>query len=181
MVHRVAAKKLSRDSAARSSLLKNLASSAILHEKIVTTLPKAKAVKPFLEKLITRSKEDSLSARRYLLAKLGTDRAARKLLEVVGPAFSERPGGYTRITKLPHRMGDNAPMAILEFVENVSEVATKKKLATLPVGKASAKAESKKETGKKVTAVAQNKRGVHKQTKKTQKDSKATAKSKEGK
>jgi large subunit ribosomal protein L17 len=174
MVHRVAAKKLSRDSAARSSLLKNLASSAILHEKIVTTLPKAKAVKPFLEKLITRSKEDSILARRYLLAKLGTDRATRKLLEVVGPAFRQRPGGYTRITKLPPRMGDNAPMAILEFVENVSEVATKKKLAT-------PETQSKKETRKKATTAARNKREVRKPTKNKQKDNKTTTKSKEGK
>ncbi|OGY25987.1 MAG: 50S ribosomal protein L17 [Candidatus Woykebacteria bacterium RBG_16_44_10] len=139
MVHRVAARKLSRDSSHRAAILKNLASAAILHEKIVTTLPRAKAVRPFLEKLITKTKENNLENRRYLLARLGAPRPVQKLLDVIGPAFKERPGGYTRITKLPPRVGDSAPMASLEFVENVSELAAKRKIEEKPSKEAKAK------------------------------------------
>jgi len=130
MVHRVSQKKLSRSSRARAALLKGLTNDLILHEKVVTTAIRAKAVRPFLEKLVTLSKENSLVTRRRLLAKLGMEQSVRKLLEVVGPAFKERAGGYTRITKLPPRAGDNAKMAALEFVENVSELAAKRKIAT---------------------------------------------------
>lgn len=128
MAHRVFGKKLSRGSSERAALLKNLANALILHERIITTQARAKAVRPFVERLITRAKEDTLVARRYLLAKLGAEPVVRKLLELIGPTFKERPGGYTRIIRFPPRIGDNAAMAVLEFVENVSEVAAKKKL-----------------------------------------------------
>jgi len=132
MVHRISQKKLSRDTGGRAALLKSLASALVLHEKIVTTKTRAKAVRPFIEKLITRAKEDTLVNRRYLLAMLGAENVVRKLLELVGPTFKGRPGGYTRIIKLTPRVGDAADMAVLEFVENVSEVAAKKKLEEKP-------------------------------------------------
>ena len=130
MVHQVAHKKLSRNTNARRALLKNLAADLLLHERITTTAAKARAVKPFVEKLITRAKNDSQISRRYLLAKLPRENAVKKLLELYGPVFKERPGGYTRIIKLGPRVGDRAEMALIEFVEKVSEAAAKKKLET---------------------------------------------------
>ena len=145
MVHRVKQKRLSRNTDGRAALLKNLANSLVLHEKIVTTLPRAKAARPFVEKLVTRAKEESLENRRYLLAHLGAEQPVRKLFELVGPTFKERPGGYTRIIKLPPRVGDNASLAVLEFVENVSEVAAKKKLEEKPTKVKSQKAKKVKD------------------------------------
>ncbi|MEX0616242.1 MAG: 50S ribosomal protein L17 [Candidatus Woykebacteria bacterium] len=117
MIHRVSARKLGRGTKERKALLKSLANSVVLYEKITTTEAKAKAVRPFLEKLVTVAKEDSLTARRRLTAKLGFENSVRKLLEVVGPTFKERPGGYLRLTKLGPRAGDSAPMVVVEFVE----------------------------------------------------------------
>ena len=128
MIHRVSQKKLSRDTGARRALLKNLAADLILHEKIVTTKVRAKALRPVVEKLITRAKKDSLANRRYLVARLKRENEVRKLLELIGPTFKERPGGYLRISKLPARAGDNTEMAAVEFVERVSEMAARKKL-----------------------------------------------------
>src|SRR4030065_726307 len=128
MIHRVSQKKLSRDTGARRLLLKNLAADLILHEKIVTTKVRAKALRPVVEKLITRAKQDSLANRRYLVARLKRENAVRKLFELIGPTFKERPGGYLRIIKLPARAGDNTQMAAIEFVERVSEMAARKKL-----------------------------------------------------
>jgi len=148
MAHRITHKKLSRDTNARRALLKNLATSLVLHERIVTTIAKAKAVRPFVEKLVTRAREDSLPTRRYLSAKLDTENAAKKMIELIGPTFKERPGGYTRIIKLAPRAGDNAKMAVLEFVENVSEVAAKEK-----IGKKKPKAKEQKVAKKKPAKV----------------------------
>ncbi len=130
MVHRTAHKKLSRNTNARRALLRNLAADLLLHERIVTTAAKAKSVRPFVEKLVTRSKKDSQVNRRYLLAKLNRENAVMKLFELYGPVFKERPGGYTRIIKLEPRAGDRAEMALIEFVDKVSEAAAKKKLET---------------------------------------------------
>jgi large subunit ribosomal protein L17 len=128
MAHRISQKKLSRPTKERNALLKNLAKDLVLHERIVTTTARAKAVSPFVERLITRAKEDTLTNRRYLATRLRAENVVRKLIELVGPTFKERPGGYTRIIRLLPRVGDSANMAVLEFVENVSEVAAKKKL-----------------------------------------------------
>src|SRR3989304_5397044 len=106
MIHRVSHKKLSRDTNARRALLKNLASSLVLHEKIVTTETKAKAARPYVEKLITKAKEESLNSQRYLSARLNRENVVRKLIELVGPTVKKRRGGYTRIIKLPPRIGD---------------------------------------------------------------------------
>ena len=128
MVHRVSHKKLSRTTKQRTSLIRNLANSLILHERIVTTLARAKTAQPFIEKLITKSKEDTLINRRYLISNISGDNSVRKMLDLIGPIFKERKGGYTRIVKIAPRVGDRAKMAILEFVEKISEVAVKKKI-----------------------------------------------------
>ena len=109
--------KLSRDSAHRKSLLKNLSRELIEHERIQTSQAKAKAVKPEVEKLITLAKRGDLHARRQALSALGQDRfVVHKLFEEVAPRYAERPGGYTRITKLGPRRSDSTEMVLLELV-----------------------------------------------------------------
>lgn len=93
--------------------------SMILQEKIETTLAKAKAVKGPLEKLITKAKDPSLQARRALVASLGLENSAAKMIEVIGPKFKNRPGGYLRIVRIGQRKGDMAPLVRLEFVEEL--------------------------------------------------------------
>jgi large subunit ribosomal protein L17 len=109
--------KLSRDSAHRKSLLKNLSRDVIEHERIKTSEAKAKAVKPQVEKLITLAKRGDLHARRQALSALGQDRfIVHKLFEEVAPRYAERPGGYTRIVKLGPRRSDSTEMVFLELV-----------------------------------------------------------------
>ncbi len=128
MRHRVAHRKLNRTSAHRRALRRSLVSSLIEHENIVTTLPKAKEVKAFAEKLITLAKRDTLSARRRAISLLNERRIAdedaehktiiTKLFRVLGPRFADRPGGYTRIVRLAQRrLGDGSPKAVLQFVD----------------------------------------------------------------
>jgi len=107
---------LGRETAARKSLLKNLAQDLILHEKIKTTKAKAKALKPFVEKLITKSKDSSLASRRLLIKSLYTENVVRKLIDILGPRYKDRNGGYTRIIDLDNRKGDGACESIIEFV-----------------------------------------------------------------
>lgn len=107
---------LDRTSPARRSLLANLAESLILYEKIKTTQAKAKAVRPLVEKLITKAKKQNLAARRELLKILYTSNAVSKLMEDVGPRYKDRKGGYTRITALKNRKGDCAREAVIELV-----------------------------------------------------------------
>jgi large subunit ribosomal protein L17 len=123
MRHRVKTKKLSRTASHRKAMARNLVSSLIEHERIETTLTKAKAHRPFAEKLVTLAKEKNLANYRRALALLGNDKAAvAKLFDVLGPRFKERPGGYTRILKLEQpRLGDKAPRAFFEFVVRSSE------------------------------------------------------------
>ncbi len=117
MRHRVAHRKLSRTTEHRLSLLRNMAASLITHERIRTTVAKAKELRPFVEKLVTLGKRDSLHARRRALSILSSKTVVRRLFSDVSPRFSERPGGYTRILKLGPRRGDGAPMAFIEFVD----------------------------------------------------------------
>ncbi|MFT7479144.1 MAG: large subunit ribosomal protein L17 [Gammaproteobacteria bacterium] len=99
-------------------MTRNMAASVIEHERIITTVQKAKAVKPFIEKMVTLSKEASQHNRRRAFAKLRDKEAVGKLFDVLGPRFKDRPGGYCRILKLAKpRLGDNGQRAILEFVE----------------------------------------------------------------
>lgn len=124
MRHRVKTSNLSRTGAHRRALARNLVAALIEHERIETTLTKAKAHRPFAEKLVTLAKEKNLHNYRRALALLGNNRdATTKLFDVLGPRFRERPGGYTRILKLNKpRLGDNAPRAIWEFVERSEPV-----------------------------------------------------------
>ena len=109
--------KLSRDSAHRRSLLRNLSRELIVHERIKTSQAKAKAVKPKVEKLITLAKRGDLHARRQALSELGQDKfIVHKLFEEVAPRYAERPGGYTRIVKLGPRRSDSTEMVFIELV-----------------------------------------------------------------
>ena len=117
MRHQKTRHKLSRDTAHRRSLLRNLCREVIQHERIKTTEAKAKAVKPELEKLITLAKRGDLHARRRALAELGQDKfIVHKLFEEIAPRYAERPGGYARIIKLGPRRSDSTEMVFLELV-----------------------------------------------------------------
>ncbi len=116
MRHRSKTKILDRKKQPREMMLRNLASSVILYEKVKTTDAKAKAVKPLVDKLITVSKKGDLTARRRLIAKLPQKMAVKKLMEVLGKKYQDRQGGYTRIVKLGEREGDGAKMAQIELV-----------------------------------------------------------------
>lgn len=117
MRHAKSGRKLNRTSSHRKAMLGNLAAALIKHEQIVTTLPKAKELRPFVEKLVTLGKKNDLAARRRASAQLPEERWAAKLFETLGPRYAERQGGYTRIMKADFRYGDNAPMAVIEFVD----------------------------------------------------------------
>ncbi len=117
MRHRVAHRKLGRTTEHRISLLRNLAASLFIHERIRTTLAKAKELRPFAERLITLSKKDSLHARRRALSIMVHKEAVAKLFRDLSARFADRPGGYTRILKLGPRKGDGAPMAFIELVD----------------------------------------------------------------
>ncbi len=117
MRHARSGKKLGRDSAHRKALYSNLAGALITHGRIETTEAKAKAVKPFAEKMITLGKRGDLHARRLALAELRSNDVVHKLFSDVAPRFAERQGGYTRVVKLGPRQGDAASMALLELVD----------------------------------------------------------------
>ena len=116
MRHKRSGFKLKRDVGARNSLLKNLVTSVIEHERIVTTIPKAKAARPLVEKMITLAKRDNLHTRRQAAAFLETPAAVKKLFDKLGTRFGQRNGGYTRVVRLGWRKGDGAEQAMLELV-----------------------------------------------------------------
>ena len=116
MRHRKGGYKLQRDPSARRALLRSLTTSLILHERIRTTVTKAKAVRPQVERVITLAKRDSLHARRQAASYLYEPRAVQKLFDRIGPRFADRAGGYTRIVRLGPRKGDGAETAILELL-----------------------------------------------------------------
>ncbi len=117
MRHQVAGRRLNRTSEHLQALLGNLVTALFTHEQIRTTLPKAKEARRVAERLITLAKDGTLHRRRHVARTLRDPQALAKLFAVLGPRFKARPGGYTRIVKLPPRLGDNAPMALLELVE----------------------------------------------------------------
>ena len=116
MRHRKTTKTLGRSATARNAMLRDLATSVVVYEKVETTLAKAKIVRPIVERLITKAKKGDLAARRQLLAYFTTEQPVKKLMDVIGPRYMDRNGGYTRITKLGHRQGDAADVAMIEFV-----------------------------------------------------------------
>ncbi len=127
MRHLVASKKLGRNSAQRKALLRNLVTSFMEKERIRTTLAKAKATRPLAEKMITLSRTNSLHARRRALRFIYKKNVVKKMFEEIGPRFSERPGGYTRIVKVGPRAGDGTEMAVLEMIGSELQKKSKKK------------------------------------------------------
>jgi len=117
MRHGMGHKKLNRTSSHRTSMFANMAASLIKHEQIVTTLPKAKALRPVVERLLTLAKRGDLSARRLVLARLRDETQTKKLFDTLAPRYKDRKGGYTRVLKASFRYGDNAPRAVIEFVD----------------------------------------------------------------
>ena len=117
MRHRVGGRKLQRTSSHRAALFRNMAAALIKHEQITTTLAKAKELRPYTEKLVTLAKKGGLSNRRLAHARLLDDAQLVKLFDVIGPRYAERNGGYTRVLKAGFRYGDNAPLAVIEFVD----------------------------------------------------------------
>src|SRR5450432_3104455 len=126
MRHKVAGYKLGRNTAHRRSLLRNLVTSCILEERIETTLPKAKAMRPLVEKMITLGKRGDLAARRQALAYLMTGAAVDKLFDTIGPRFGDRQGGYLRIVQLGWRKGDGADTAFIELLGSEKVVEEKR-------------------------------------------------------
>ena len=116
MRHRFGNAKLKRDVGSRNSLFKNLTTSVIEAERVITTVPKAKAVQPIVEKMITLAKRDTLHTRRQAASFLTTPKSVQKLFDTLGSRFGQRTGGYTRITRLGNRKGDGAELAMLELV-----------------------------------------------------------------
>ncbi|MFP4360482.1 MAG: 50S ribosomal protein L17 [Alphaproteobacteria bacterium] len=121
MRHRKRGRRFSRSSSHRQAMFANLCQALVKHEQIKTTLPKAKELRPVVERLITLAKRGDLHARRLLIAKTRHEPTAAKLIDVLGPRYRERPGGYTRVLKAGFRYGDAAPMAIIELVERDPE------------------------------------------------------------
>lgn len=117
MRHGKAHRKLGRTTAHRTAMFANMSASLIKHEQIVTTLPKAKELRPFVEKLVTLAKRGDLHARRQAISQVRDVEQVGKLFGVLGPRYAERPGGYIRVLKAGYRYGDNAPLAVIEFVD----------------------------------------------------------------
>tara|TARA_B100000575_G_scaffold266531_1_gene243920 strand:+ start:37 stop:480 length:444 start_codon:yes stop_codon:yes gene_type:complete len=147
MRHGMANKKLNRTSEHRKALLKNMLNSLIKYEQIKTTLPKAKFLKPQADKIITLGKKDNLLTTKLLNSQLQNTKSAIKVKKTLSKRYEKRNGGYTRIIKAGFRYGDNAPMAIIEFVDRDVEArkVDKKKIEK-------SKAEDKKEENKEVKA-----------------------------
>ena len=125
MRHKLGYKKLNRTSEHRKALIKNMLNSLIKYEQIVTTLPKAKLIKPQAEKLITLGKKKNLTNTRVLISKLQDKTSANKILNTLSKRYEKRAGGYTRIVKAGYRHGDNSPMAVVEFVDRDVEAKRK--------------------------------------------------------
>ena len=121
MRHGKSGRKLNRTSSHRKAMFANMAAALIKHEQIVTTLPKAKDLRPVAEKLITLAKRGDMHARRQAMSKIRDEAQVKKLFEVLGARYSDRNGGYTRVLKAGFRYGDSAPMAVIELVDRDPE------------------------------------------------------------
>ena len=117
MRHQNAGRKLNRTASHRKAMFANMAASLILHEQIVTTLPKAKEIRPIVEKLVTLGKRGDLHARRQAISQIRDVAVVSKLFDAIATRYASRNGGYLRIMKAGYRHGDNAPLAVIEFVE----------------------------------------------------------------
>ena len=125
MRHKLGYKKLNRTSEHRKALIKNMLNTLIKYEQIITTLPKAKLIRPQAEKLITLGKKKNLTNTRVLISKLQDKTNANKILNTLSKRYEKRAGGYTRIVKAGYRYGDNSPMAVIEFVDRDIEAKRK--------------------------------------------------------
>ena len=121
MKHNITHRKLNRTSSHRKALLMNLSNALIKHEQITTTLPKAKELRPFVEKIITLGKKGDLESRRKAIAILQDQNNIKKIFDIFADRYKERSGGYTRIIKLGNRFGDNAPTAVIELIDRDEE------------------------------------------------------------
>jgi large subunit ribosomal protein L17 len=123
MRHRNAGRRLNRTSSHRTAMFANMACSLIKHEQITTTLPKAKELRPIIERLVTRAKngKTNLHARRLAISQIKDSTMVAKLFDVLGPRYASRPGGYVRVLKAGNRYGDNAAMAVIEFIDRDPE------------------------------------------------------------
>ena len=117
MRHRYSGRKLNRTSQHRQMLFRNMAQALIKHEQIVTTLPKAKELAPFMDKLISLAKRGDVHGRRLAMSRVRNEDQVKKLFDTLGGRYSDRNGGYTRVLKAGFRHGDNAPMAVIELVD----------------------------------------------------------------
>jgi large subunit ribosomal protein L17 len=139
MRHGKVYRKLNRTAEHRRAMFANMAAALIKHEQIITTLPKAKDLRPIVEKLITLGKRGGLHARRQAIAELRDVAMVKKLFEVLAPRYKERDGGYTRVLKAGFRYGDSAPRAVIEFVDRDEDA---KGLDSGPVGEKATEAEA---------------------------------------
>ena len=121
MRHGLSGRKLNRTSSHRKAMFANMVNALLKHEQIKTTLPKAKELRPVVEKLVTLSRRNDLHARRQAISTIRDADQVKKLFDVIGPRYASRPGGYIRVLKAGFRNGDNAPMAIIEFVDRDPE------------------------------------------------------------
>ena len=142
MRHGFKGRRFSRSASHRKSMLANLAVSLIEHEQIVTTLPKAKDLRPIVEKLVTLGKRGDLHARRQVIAQIGNEAVVKRLFETLAPRYAERNGGYLRIMKAGFRHGDNAPIAVIEFVDRDVDAKGAKDRARLEAEAANEEAEA---------------------------------------
>lgn len=117
MKHSIKQRKLNRTTSHRKALLMNLSNALLKHEQITTTLPKAKELRPYVEKIITLGKKGNLESRRKAISILQDEKNAKKIFDIFADRYKERAGGYTRIVKIGNRFGDNAPTAIIELVD----------------------------------------------------------------
>ena len=146
MKHRIKGKKLNRTSSHRKALLKNMSQALIKHEQIVTTLVKAKTLKPYFDKLITIGKKGNLSARRQAISKVGDIKLVEKLFSILAKRYETRNGGYSRVLKAGFRYGDAAPMAVIELVDRDEEARGKDSGPTQEQKKSNENANKEQET-----------------------------------
>ena len=146
MKHRIKGKKLNRTSSHRKALLKNMSQALIKHELIITTLVKAKTLKPYFDKLITIGKKGNLSARRQAISKVGDLKLVEKLFSILAKRYETRNGGYSRVLKAGFRYGDAAPMAVIELVDRDEEARGKDSGPTQEQKKSNENANKEQET-----------------------------------
>jgi len=142
MRHGKAGRKLNRTSSHRKAMFANMAASLIEHEQIVTTVPKAKEIRPIVEKLVTLAKKGDLHSRRRAISKIRDQDAVRKLFDTIAARYATRNGGYIRIMRAGYRHGDNAPMAVVEFVERDVDAKGAKDKARVEAEEAEAETEA---------------------------------------